>query len=798
MSGNKVCNVSVRHLVAFVAHGGDLAGAAIAGPTAEQGVAGHTWLAKKKSRQWQSEITVKKVFCTDFGQLQVSGRADFLLMESATSLLVEEVKTCLGDPARNFGSSEHWAQAKMYGFLIADAAGLGEHESVDVRLTRLDLIARETHSETVSYSVLALQKLCSQWVNQYRCWLNLVADSRQELLDTARDLPFPFRNYRPAQQSTARHVFRCIRDKRHLLLQAPTGSGKTMSMCYPMVKALGTQDAQRVLYLTTKGSSQTVLLDNLNQLRTSGLHLSLLQITAKSKACPCVVDEQFEQSDQQLCSRCIGYYDRLPAAREQALAAAWLDAQGLQKIADEYHLCPFEFALEMVPWVQWVVCDVNYWFDPVIRLSILEQGVKPALLIDEVHNLPDRVRGMFSAAINQFAIREVHSQIVEPLGSALAERCSKKASRVLKQLVAARSSAESPIPFENLQPLQQALEKLLITIDELRANPNSGLKLGDTQQMFGVDVGALLQPLRRFVALASWLGDHHLCLVNSTKKDNPQCQLVCLNPGPFIAARRSEVQVQLGFSATLDPPDYYYDNLGLNNVGEAELDWLAVPSYFPQQNHAVIITGCVNTRWQSRQQSLPELKSVINSVTRAKAGNYLLFMPSYDYIDLLLAAVDKALQQHWLVQPRNAREVEKQEFIESLINARHPTLAVAVLGGVFAESIDLPPGVLSGVMIVGTGMPQPNTTTKGLQNYWQQHHKDGFNYSFRWPGFAKVIQAAGRVVRSEQDRGLVMLIDDRYTRLEYRQLMPAHWQPELANSVHQIEQKLRSFWSPES
>ncbi|BFM05498.1 ATP-dependent DNA helicase [Halioxenophilus aromaticivorans] len=805
LPGNKVPRVSVGNLVAFVARSGDLGAGGTAGPTAQQGTAGHQWLAKKKPKSWLSEVSVKHTFDTPHGPLQVAGRIDFARFSAGKNPLVEEVKTCLGDPQQDFGASEHWAQALVYGYLLAHSderlaenvkpALLTEHDllpaqsQLDIRLTRLDLLNRKTHSETRTHTVAELTEKTQQWVAQYTAWLHLVAQQREKSIASAQGLAFPYPEYRPQQQAVARHVFRCVRDARHLLLEAPTGSGKTLSVCFPLVKALGEQAANKVLYLTTKGSSQQVVLACLTQLQKHGLALSLLQISAKSKSCPCAASDGENYQD---CPRRVGYYDRLPKARQEALSLGWLDEKAIQQLCLRHRLCPFEFSLEMAAWADWVVGDANYWYDPVIRLAVLEQGAKPAVVVDEVHNLPDRTRAMFSAQLTSFDLQQIADFVLPSLQSPLMVKRHKKCTRVLSQLAfsAGQFSFEQTLPASRLADLFTAVEELLVVIDEARTQPLPGVM----DSLFGNDIGQYLQPLRRFLALQNYLAEHHICVVTAERKNAVQCQLICLNAGPYIAARRSDSQMQLGYSATLNPANYYLDNLGLSDCDSDALHWLQLPSYFPAQHRSVTLVTCVNTRWQNRAESLPQLIATINAVVDSARGNYLLFMPSFEYMDLLLNQIPAEQRRLWVVQPQASSEADRQVFVEAIINASQPTVAVAVMGGVFGEALDLPSGALRGVMVVGTGMGQPNVTNKALQQYWQQQGRDGFDYSFRAPGFTRVVQAAGRVVRSESDRGAVVLIDDRFTHSVYQPLFPPHWQPAVANSVEALQTRLHAFW----
>ena len=803
---NKSVRVSVGQLVAFVARSGDLGGSGTAGPTAQQGVAGHTWLAKQKPKCWQAEVSLKRSFSINEIDLQLAGRVDFVRVEPGKPLLVEEVKTCLGDPRRDFGASDHWAQAKMYGFLLAQYSDfltqhrpyaqltasntLSDESAIDIRLTRLDLLSRKSHSETQTLTVAQLVECGYRWLDEYCAWLAAVGQHKTKMIASAQQLKFPYPQYRPQQQAVARQVFRCIRDQSDLLLQAPTGSGKTVSVCFPAAKALGETVASRVVYLTTKSSSQAVVLEGLAQLRRAGLHIALLQLTAKAKACPCQVENSHNALDQPMCQRRLGYYDRLPAARAEAMALAWLDNNAVQAIADQHNICPFEFSLEMAGWVDWLVCDVNYWYDPVIRMANLERGDKPLLLVDEIHNLPDRVRAMFSAALTPNDFTVVKNQVLPSIASKLASRAVDKCQRLLRQLLRGCNAEEQIIEAEDLYPLIEQIEKLLATIDEARAVP----EVGTISSLFVADAGLLLQPLRRFIALKPWLGDQHIVVLYPAKKNNGQCQIACLNAGPLIAARRHSVQNTVGFSATLSPADYYRDNLGWSEADEDQLQWLQLPSYFPVQNRSVSLVNFVNTRWQSRAHSLPHLIAAINAVTQSQEGNYLLFLPSYDYIEQLLAASPQDQSQHWLVQSPTGDEQSRRDFLNALIHAQKPTLALAVLGGVFAEALDIPNSALQGVIVVGTGMGQPNAQNKALQQYWHEQGRDGFDYSFRVPGFAKVVQAAGRVVRSEHDQGVVVLIDDRFAQTVYQRWFPPHWQPQLVNNAESLRSHLQAFW----
>ncbi|WP_317931219.1 ATP-dependent DNA helicase [Halioxenophilus sp. WMMB6] len=783
-------SVSVGELVAFAAASGDLRPATVAGPTAQQGMAGHKRLRQLRPPPWQAERTLRGQLLIEGITLELAGRADFVRQDESGQWRVEELKTCLGDPHRQPPGTLHWAQAKVYGYLLGQELALADTSAITIQVTRMDLLTGALACQSEVLSLADLGRYTELLVASYCRWLQRVAERHLAVVVSSQALDFPFANYRPQQLAAARHVYRCVRESTHLLVTAPTGSGKTMTVLFPAAKSLGNSLVKQVVALSAKGSGQQVLLSALAVLRGVGLAPSLVQLTAKAKLCPCRVASA-PPDEEENCPRCIGFYDRLPAARDEALAVGWLDSPTISAIAERHQICPFELALQMLPWMAWVVCDLNYWYDPMVRLSLFDQdNNQRLLLVDEVHNLPERGRAMLSAEVSTQQLTQVEMALAGATGVKACLRSLRQCQQALRALAPAKLEGDYPLPQKPPERLLEKLTALLAAVEQWRATePAAGGLL-----VPGVDLGLALQPLRRFLLVAELYGDSHFSQVTVTG-GAVVCLLWSADAGSYLAARAAEVRALVGFSATLSPLPYYLDNLGWAGLDEQQLHHLPLASAFPERNRLTLIAPFVDTRWRARAASLPALVALIAKVCRAGGGNYLLFMPSFAYLASVAEPLAEALPEWRLLQQTaDSDPAQKEALLAALTTAEGKTLVLAVLGGVLAEAVDLPGGVLQGVIVVGTGMGQPDLAAKTLQAYWQQRQRDGYSYSFRIPGLAKVLQAGGRVIRSETDRAAVVLIDPRYTTPAYQGSLPGHWQPQVVADEQALALALNRFW----
>ncbi len=758
--------VAVRMLCDFTARAGDLDQRFNPSPSAQDGIAGHAAVAARRPAPYQREVTVSGVW----RDLRVRGRADGY--DPAANRL-EEIKTHRGDLGRQPAHHRllHWAQAEVYGWLLCAERGLPEME--------LALVYYDIGSgvETVFAQRHAAAELQARF--EARCMAYLDWARRETAHRAARDaalvaLAFPFGAFRPGQRLLAESVYRSQRGGRCLMAQAPTGIGKTVATLFPALKACVPQGEarpglDRVFFLTARTSGRRVALDALDRLGagTPALPVRVLELVARDKAC----EYPDRACNGESCPLARGFYDRLPAARAAAVAdGVRLDRDTLRGIALAHGICPYYLGQEMARWCDVAVGDVNHWFDDSAMLFALsmEAGWRSGLLVDEAHNLVERARGMYSAALDPVLFAEVRRTAPAPLKSPL-----ERLRRAWKALAPESDAPEARREFGDAVPPSF-----------LRALQDSASAIGEALvEQPPADAGGLLQrfwfELLHFGKRAEAFGDHSL--FDSTRTaDGRQVRLHIRNlvPAPFLAPRFAAAAAATLFSATLRPHEYHRDMLGLP-AASVPID---VPSPYTADQLRVRIARHISTRWQHRESSLGAVAGLLAAQYAEAPGNYLAFFSSFDY---LRRAVDLLRARHpelpvW-EQSRGMGERDRDAFLARFAPGGRG-IGFAVLGGAFGEGIDLAGDRLVGAFIATLGLPQVNPVNELLRERVETRMGagTGYDYAYLYPGLQKVIQAAGRVIRSAEDRGTVWLMDDRFARPQVRALLPDWWQVEIA------------------
>ncbi len=758
--------VSVRSLCEFTAKRGDLDRRFTPSATALEGLSGQTAVTSRRSSGYQTEVRLESVF----EQLRVRGRADGY--DPATACL-EEIKTIRGHPDAVPDNRRrlHWAQLQTYGAMFCRDRGLKE---LSLALVYYDI---DSDSETVVRQVCAAADLQSAFVA--RC-LSFVAWARQEATHRARrdaalsKLAFPAAPFRPGQRTLAEAVYRAASSGRTLLAQAPTGIGKTLGTLYPLLRAMPVQGIDKIAYLTCKGTGRITALDALQRLRagTEGQALRVIAIVAKAQAC----EHPDKACHGESCPLALGFYDKLPAARADAVAAGWLDPTALRQIALDHQLCPYYLGQELLRWSDVLVGDVHHVFDVNGQVWGLAQSQdwNLALLIDEAHNLVDRIRGLYSAGLNTEAIgAAMHS-----VPGALRPTC-----HALRSTIAAIASGQANdcavldvIPDVFVRELQALIAALVAHMQE---TPLATGPLLD-----------LCFDLLRFQRLVECFGDHSLFEVRRTRraaaadaqagiglKGNPEedfevtLGLRNIVPARFARPRFKAVHSTTLFSATLAPPAYQRDMLGLPQ----DTLWLDVPPAFAAAHLTVRVADRVSTRLPDRSRSLGVLTGLMAKQFQDHPGNYLAFFSSFDYLQQAashLSATQPGIAQ-WQ-QSRGMDESARQAFLDRF-SPSGAGIGFAVLGGVFAEGVDLPGKRLVGAFIATLGLPPVSPAQDQMKARLDTVFGEGHGYADLVPSMHKVVQAAGRVLRTPEDRGWLWLVDDRYGRPEVAKLLPAWW-----------------------
>lgn len=738
--------VSVRTLCAFAAKAGDLDLRFVPAPSAQEGQAGHRLVQARRGLDYESEVALS----APFGRLQVRGRADGY---DPRRRRIEEIKTYRGDFERIKANHRalHWAQARSYAWMLCRRDALA---ALDVALVYLDLV---TEKETVleeSWTQAGLQQHFEALCGRYLAWAEHEAAHRAALDPALAALAFPHGGFRPGQRELALAVYRCATSGRPLLAQAPTGIGKTVATLFPLLKARPAQKLDKIFFLTAKTSGRAVAFGALQTLGREKAPLRVLELAAREKVCEypgraCNGDD---------CPRARGFYDRLPAARSEAVEAAWLDREALRGIALGHAVCPYFLAQELVRWSDVVVGDYNYYFDGSAFLYALtkDEEWRVALLVDEAHNLLDRARGMYSAQLDAPALEAVRAKAPPPIRKSLGDLA--REWQLLQREQVAAYQAHDQVPERFARALQEAVS---LMAEHFAARPDE--PPGALQQCFF--------DLLQFARLADSFGKHSVFEATLGADGARALAIRNLVPGPFLQARFAEAASAACFSGTLAPFSFYRDMLGLPE-DTATLD---VGSPFRSEQLTVRIAMDLSTRFRDRDRSLDALIDIIAAQFAQRPGNYLAFFSSFDYLASASAAFER---RHpgvpaWS-QSRGMREAERDAFLARFV-AGGQGVGFAVLGGAFGEGIDLPGDRLVGAFVASLGLPQHNEPNEVMRERMDALFGDGYAYTYMYPGLQKVVQAAGRVIRSETDAGVLYLLDDRFARHEIRALLPAWW-----------------------
>jgi DNA excision repair protein ERCC-2 len=760
--------VAVRTLCEFAAKRGDLDLRFTPAPTAEQGMAGHRTVTQARAAGYRAEVPLQG----RHRGLAVRGRADGV--DDAREL-VEEIKTFRGAVERipDNHRALHWAQAKVYAWLLCAGNGAA---AWNVALVYFDT-DRQQEAPPLQQRFTAdelrrhFESLCDAFLG----WAEREAAHRAQRDAALQALRFAHGDFRTGQRALAEAVFVAARRGRCLLAQAPTGIGKTVGTLFPALKAMPEQALDKLFFLTAKGPGRAVAFEALHTIaQDAGSDTApalrtpwrVIELVAREKAC----EHPGAACHGDACPLARGFYDRLPAARQAALDdGRVLDRDALREIARAHTVCPYYLAQELVRWCDVVVGDHNHWFD----LSALLHGLtlmhdwRVAVLADEAHNLVDRARDNFSAALDSERCRSARRSAPAALKNPLA-----RLQRTFAALVRDHGG-----PYTVLDqfppPLERALRSLVDAASDLMAE--------SPQALDGAALELYFEALHLLRLHESFDASHSLVDLSTrpaARAGRPPDAKLCLRnvlPAPFLAPRFSAARSVVLFSATLAPMQFYADTLGL----PADTAWLDVPAPFSAEQLAVRIVPALSTRYAHRAASVEPIARLIAEQVEREPGNYLAFFSSFDY---LAQAADALIARYphlpvWR-QSRRMDETERAAFIARFVPDGRG-IGFAVLGGLFAEGVDLPGTRLIGAFIATLGLPQLNPVNEALRQRLQQRFGRGFDYTYLVPGLRKVVQAAGRVVRTPTDRGSVHLIDDRFGRPEVRALLPAWWRVEL-------------------
>ena len=740
--------VSVRELVAFSYFPPDITPA----EDAERMLAGgRAHRARQAGAGGESEKSLRHTFASLDADVTVYGRMD--LFEDGDVPFVEEIK--LGSQAHPEPLPEHWAQAVCYGAMLAQEKPC---ERVRLCVCYVDEAgeALSRHEETLDREGLtaALQSLLEPWTT----WALRESAYRRERDASLQTLAFPYETYRKGQRELAVQVYTAIRRKKRLFASLPTGTGKSVAVLYPALKALGEGLTGKVLYLTARNTARQSPIHALERMYRQGMRARCTVLTAKEKLCPAPT-----RCHPDFCPRARGHYLRQGDAVDELLACTdevWTDERILWT-AERHNVCPFELALALVDVADLVLMDLNYAFDPFAQVKRLFQHRRDmTLLVDEAHHAVERVRDSLSGELDSRELVRLRAQHGKRVGR---KTPYYRALTALIHELRALGEGETP-------PFERTLDMLPEGVTQ-RAEEAFGLAV--QQLAWGGDAEAVdaVRMLMGFRYAAAHLDEDYAVLLEGRGRERV-LTLYCLLPGKEIARVTRGLRGSVFFSATLTPLPAMKRLLG----GEEEDACFALPSPFDQR-HLAVVRRRVHTGYDRRESTAKQIADALCELTAARPGSYIAYFPSYAYLKLVQDCLEEAEGlPPLLVQRRDMAGDEQLAFLEAFEKEKGPKLGLCVLGGLYSEGIDLPGERLIGAAVIGMGLPVPSARLAAVRVCYERHFGDGFGYACRIPGMHKVLQAAGRVVRSETDRGIVLLLDERYYDPAYAALLSADWQ----------------------
>ena len=651
----------------------------------------------------------------------------------------------------------HWAQAKCYGYIYSMQ---NELDNIDIQITYYNIDTKSTRILRQSYTLKELEEFFFWLIDEYKTWAQLENDWVNKRNESIKKLKFPFKNYRPGQRELAVRVYKSITDSKKCFAQAPTGTGKTISTIFPAIKAMGEDKTSKIFYLTAKTITREVAQNTISLMRKKDLNLKAVTITAKEKICK--MDEV--NCNPEYCPYANGYFDRINNSLKDILAKYNdYSKDNIEKISEEYMLCPFELSLDLTNLSDVIICDYNYVFDPRVYLKRFfdTKTTDYTFLIDEAHNLVDRAREMYSATLNEEKFVKVKKLI---------SKKDKRITRVIKEIQSyfedkledlttldENDLVESEAPLE----LCEILSSFIKFVDEYLARTNE-----ENEELMD-----LYFDVYSFLSISDFYDKNYTTIYTKTF-NGMNIKIYCVNPQKVIEEKMKKAKSNIIFSATLIPMDYF-----MKMYSYDEEDFIInLKSPFDVKNRLLMIGDNVATTYNKRFETSCDIASYIANCVQAKKGNYMVFFPSYKYMELVF---DKMKENYpdinTSIQESNMSEEEKEEFLSMFDEDNKEThVGFCVLGGHFSEGIDLTNDKLIGVIIVGVGMPQIGIERDIIKEHMKDSNK-GFDYAYVYPGMIKVLQAAGRCIRTDDDKGVILLLDKRYSQRIYQSLFPYEW-----------------------
>lgn len=775
----KTIILSVHQLVDFLLRSGDIDTRIFNRSSMTEGSKIHSWYQSKQEKGYISEYPLKCEIPIDDFVIELQGRADGIIQKDGY-YTIDEIKTTVVDLDEFYMSNASWhlGQSICYAYMFAKEQKLNE---MGIRLTYIRQgKEKQKIVKNFTYTFIELENYVKDLVEQYVDFYNIIYRHIKKRNESLTNLDFPFENYRKGQKKLAKYAYGNAVNGGVLFVEAPTGIGKTISTLFPYLKAMGEDEEAKIFYLTAKNSGKESAVNALNLLQEKGANIKFVSITAKEKICLC----KGKACNPDECPFTKNYYNKIQAVlRYSLMQYDNFNYQNIVNIALENEICPFELQLDLSLFTDVIVCDYNYMFDPTsyMKRYFDEDGSHYHALIDEAHNLVSRSKEMYSASLPLSLFKETRKSL-RHLNIPKVKNMIKRCETIFDE-------------YSNLEIGNHLIEKYSDDIYKRLQNFITKYQdlSKDKENKISKDVTDLYIEINAFLKISDFYSSNYINFIEVTDKD-VIFHIFCLDPSNFIRSRTRQIKSSLFFSATMAPIEYYINTLG----GDAESNpYLVLPSPFPIHNLKLLVAPKVSIKYKKRAESYSQVVDYITNFISAKTGNYFIYVPSYEYLEKIREIVDFNDEIDIHYQSKEMNDLEKLDFISKFqSNPSKTTLGICVIGGAFSEGIDLVSDRLIGAAIIGVGMPRINFKSDQIREYYNQLGLPGYNYAYLNPGMNKVMQAVGRVIRSETDKGTVLLIDERYTYSNYRELFKKEWNNyEIVFSAEEVKRKIANFFN---
>ena len=772
--------LSVHQLVDFLLRTGDIDSRVFNNNTMLAGTKIHASYQSKQNNMYLSEVQLSYDFYIQKYHIKLFGRADGIIIKNDKSVIIDEIKSTILDLETCYEKQGNWhlGQAICYAFMYAKNNNLN---NIGVNLTYISQNDESTMKKSFSFTEEYLTSYMNDLLKKYLMFYNIIEVKREKRNESSNILEFPFEKFRMGQRELSKYCYHVAKDGGILFAEAPTGIGKTISTIFPFIKSFKDNENEKIFYLTAKTSGREAAYKACELLKAKGQNLSEVIITAKDKIC-LNPGTSCNPSD---CPFAVGYYDKIKDILiEMILNETSFDYDTILKYAFKYNVCPFELQLDLSLYSDVVICDYNYLFDPIGYLKRYFDGEcnDVLVLVDEAHNLVPRAKSMYSCEITYSLFKKVKKQISK-IDDAKIKSAFKSTNKYLKYYLDLYNGDDLNIIIPYIEDsIMNSLSRLTLQMNRVQKEYSSYV----TEEFKDCSM-----EIYRFIRLYEFYNESFKLFLNFENEKNFTLNLLCLDASSFVRQSLSQVKGSALFSATLSPFEYYVEELG----GDVNKDiTLVLDSPFNKDNVLLMIDNGVSTLYKNRNASYSYIVEDIKNFVKSRLGNYFVFFPSYEYMENVYNLLSGDFEV--IKQDRNMDDKQKSEFLSNFeSNPNKTTIGFVVLGGSFGEAIDLIDDRLIGVVIVGVGLPQINFKSDLVKEYFMKKGMNGFDYAYVNRGINNVMQAMGRLIRSENDKGAILLIDQRYTNYNYRKIFRGNFKNyHIIYSSEEIGKMCESFW----